>query len=1033
MFCCPLGAEASQQENIPPATPSGTQQSNPVCALSNPSLMSSAPNILQPLTLNSSNGLLETIFPVDHTLSPCSPLAPSAQENSSGDTANCRRRLAIQSRPFSELYSEEVVPLDSDIASPEISDNFQEVDSENVINGNVTANVNNVLDMRTSTSVSNSVDTEPSGEATDQLAGSDNVHLSDGSGGETSASAQESFQTNQDLESQPMDILEETDGVNDSALSTQIPVINGAIGVGQRASIGSIGSIELTEDSPLRILEESERVREEEIALSSENLLQDDELEQMDVTDDTTVAGEDSSLNNTDSSMEDVLNSATGMEESVYDSGSIETQPVAYQATELLVVASGSLVDEDEDDLLLSSLEEHEGSQSSPPVVECLPGPSVATVVLETQSQVEVVTAPEGSLESQSEHSGQEYSTLTPQLTTETSEQQQRVIEQDASMSLLEFVDHIVGNDNTEQNNDNEMIIESSEGSSQGASSTASSVRTSEATLVDSSLETGGAISSVTLPMEATEPVCLNAASLHSPSTSEMLVDSPDIVTVDNGMTDDGPATQQRPSRGKRLSRSSSDPRSTHSRRRGERLRNDDGSTNQGESSPRLSRPPFVRRITEPVTGQTNVMYPVTVTVNSGNDVSVSSSQDTEPANTMVATSAVTTPVSPTESVVMAVPLSPPPQRTTPSGLTAVVVADGVAEPEALVTPLPSPEFSSEQGMPTLDNLSAAVAVSLSSGVSTSIGNESPRTTDVSNDYELIIPDEDRLPSSAPSTLQRDAIPANATVLTNRTRLRSLSQDSPSSVIYATPVSGRSGELAERYNGSSSFPRQNSTTRVTPLSGYQRRNSSSDGSSSTQTRAVPEQPQPLPQGDNHAVSASTLSAVLARRASSQDTEQSRTERVNNNSSLGATSLPGPSTNSNSDLNQSHQAIQTLLRSYCVNSTQGLPGPSTAGQPTTSSTPVKETEPGRRASMTNPRSGNRRSSGQRQQGHPVYVSIQDQQQTREQQARPEQQTAEEEPLPSSKKCEVCHFICCTVLSRFDGVYSTLLCFSITCGL
>ena len=981
--------------------------------------MSSAPNILQPLTLNSSNGLLETIFPVDHTLSPYSPLAPSAQENSSGDAANCRRRLAIQSRPFSELYSEEVVPLDSDITSPEISDNCQEVNSENVIKDNVTANVNNVLDMRTSTSVSNSVDTEPSGGATDQFAGSDNVHLSDGSGGETSASAQESCQNNQDLETQPMDILEETDGGNDSDLSTQIPVINGAIdgiltSVGQRVSIGSIGSIELTEDSPLRILEESERVREEEIALSSENLLQDGELEQMDVTDDTTVAGEDSSLSNTDGSMEDVLNSGTGMEESAYDNGSTETQPVGYQATELLDVASGSLVDEDEDDLLLSALEEHEGSHSPLPVVECLSGPSVATVVLETQTQAEGVTTPEESLESQSEHSGHEYSTVNPQLTTETSEQQQRLSEQDVSMSLLEFVNHIVGNDHAEQSNGNEMIIESSEGSTQGGCLTASSERTSEATLVDSSLETGGAISSVTLPMEATEPVCLNAASLESPSTSQMLVDSPDIVTVDNRMTDDGPVAQQRPSRGKRLSRSSSDPRSTHSRRRGERLRNDDGGANQGESSPRLSRPPFVRRITEPVTGQTNFTHPVTVTVNSGNDVSVSSSQDTEPANTMVATTTVTAPVSPTESVVMAVLLSPPPQRTTPTGLAAVVVADGVAEPEALVTPLPSPEFSSEQGTPTLDILSAAVAVSLSSGVSTSIGNESPRTTDVSNDYALVIPDEDRQPSSAPSTLQRDAIPANATVLTNRTRLRSLSQDSPSSVIYATPVSGRSGELAERFNGSSSFPRQSSTARVTALSGNRRRNSSSDGFSSTQTRAVPEQPQPLPQGDIRAVSASTLSAALARRTSSQDSEQSRSDRATNNSSLGATSLPGPSTNSNSDINQSHQAIQSLLRSYCVNSTQGLPGPSTVGQPTTSSTPVKETEPSRRAPVTNARSGNRRSSGQRQQGHPVYVSIQDQQQTREQQARPEQQTAEEEPLPSSKKCEVCHFICCTFI-------------------
>ena len=1012
MFCLlSLGAEASQQENIPPSTPSGTQQSNPVCALSNPSLMSSAPNILQPLTLNSSNGLLETIFPVDPTLSPCSPLAPSGQENSSGNSANCRRRPAIQSRPFSELYSEEVVPLDSDITSPEVSEDSQEVNSDSVVNGNVTVNVNNALDMRTSTNVSNSVDNELSGGVTDQLAGSDNVHLS----GEMSASAQESCQNNQDLESQPMDILEETDGVNDSGLSTQIPVINGAIGgtsVGQRTSIGSI---ELTEDSPLRILEESEsRVHEEEIALSSENLLQDrtaesdDELEQMDVTDDTTVAGEDSSLN-TDYSMEDVLNiSGTGMEESPYENDLINTQPVVYQAAVLLDLASGSPVDEDEgeNDLLLSSLEEHEGSHSPPPAVECIPGPCVAAVVLETETRAEVVNAPESSAESQSE-----YSTLNPQLTTETSEQQ-RVSEQDVSMSLLEFVNHIVGNDNTEQTNDNEMIVESAEGSTQGASSTPPSIRNSEATVVDSSVETGGAISSVTLPMEATEPVCLNAASLQSSSTSEMLVDATDIVSVDNRMTDDDPATQQSPSKGKRLSRSSSDPRSTHSRRRGERLRNDNGGANQGENSPRLSRPPFVRRITEPVTGQRNSMHPVTVTVNSENDVCVSSSQDTEPAHSMVVTTAVRASVSSTESVVMAVPLSPPLQPTTPAGLTAVVVADGVAEPEALVTPLPSPEFSSEQGAPTFDTLSTAVAVSLSSEVSASAENESPRTAAESSDYVLIIPADDRQPSSAPSTLQRDALPANATVLTNRSRLRSLSQDSPTSVIYATPVSGRSGEIAERYNGSSSFPRQSSTTRVTALSGNRRRNSSSGGSSSTQTRAVPEQPQTLPQGDNHTVPAP------ARRTASQDSEQSRSERVNNNSSLGATSLPGPSTNSNNDLNQAHQAIQTLLRSFCVQSTEGLPGPSTVGQPTTSSTPVRETEPSRRVPETNHRSGNRRSSGQRQQGHPVYVSIQDQQQTRHQQARPEQQTAEEEPLPSSKKCEVCHLICCSFGLRWS---------------
>ena len=1028
-----LGAQTAQQENIPPATSSGPQQSNPMCTLSNPSLMSSAPNILQPLTLNSSNGLLETIFPVDHTPSPESPHGDNGQENASGDTGHCRQRLALQTRPFSELYSEEFVPLDSDITSPETPQNSHEANDESSPTGNEIANENNLGDSRTQSSLANSVDVESPDETTDQVQGTQDVI--DDTDGANTTSPQQSCENNQSLESQPtcMEIPDESDDVNDSGFVTQMPLISDELemtlpGAGQRNSVGSLGSIELTEDSPLRILEERERVLEE-IALSNENLLQDpsvesdDELEQMDVTDETIAAEPDSSLNS-DYSMEDVLGSETSTAESVLnDSNSLETQALADRGTELPDAATSSLLDEDEDDNILSSLQEHECSRSSPPAVECLPGPSVVTALIETETQPEEVTVSEGSLELHSDH---EYVTVDPQSAGESSEQQavseQNQVQQDVPMSLLEYVDHIVGNEmvgeTTAQSNDSEMVVESvGDNMREGALSTASGVRASEASL-DS--ESGVAISSVTLPVVASEPVCLDATSLQSASTSEMLVDTPGTVTVDNRMTNDNCATPQRPVRSKRLSRSSSDPRSTHAKRRGERARNEPRGANHGDNSPRLSRPPFVRRVTEPPTVQTSDMNSEVVNVTIGSSVPVSSSQEAEQSNTSAVTNTVAEPVSPRESVVMAVPLSPPPQRATPSGLlaSAVVVADGVAETEAVVTPLPSPEFNSEGISGALDTLSTAVGVPVISELSRRDGNESLTTRDLSNDYVLVIPAESRQPSSAPSTLQRDAVPANATVSTNRTqdpRRRGLSHDTPSSVIYATPVSGVNRDLADRYSGSSSFPRQSSTTRVTPLSGSRRRSSSSGGTSSTQTRAASERSQSLPRNSSHVVSVSTSPVSVPNGNARQDSQQPRshtTERINNDSSLGASSLPGPSNSSNSDLNQSREAIQSLLRSYCVKTSQAPKGSSSAGQPTTSSTPAQE--PGTARRVPNHRTGNRQSSGQRQQGRPVHLSIQDQQQARE--GQPSQQPAEEEPLPSSKK-----WVSLLVsLLRFDGV-------------
>ena len=381
-------AASPEQENVPPASPSGEpstgspQQSNPRCTLSNPSLMSSAPNILQPLTLNSSNGLLETIFPVD-TPSPLSPHGTS--EQTFGDVANCRRRLAVQSRPFSELYSEEVVPLDDvNITNPECSQSSQAASDENALSGNESTEGGSSGENRTSSSLANSAGVE-SPDDTVITQGQDSQNALDNADGipclEASATVTPTRgpgDNNQDSENQPMEISEEINGVNSSEAEMS------STDAGQR---NSTGSIELTEDSPLRILEESERVREETIALSRENLLRDptaesdDELEQMDITDETITTERDSS-HNSDYSMDDALTSENVTQPAVNGSSSTENQPMAERETDLLEAASSGLLEEEVNDARLSSLEGLEGSRTSPPSVECVSGHSVTTSLM---------------------------------------------------------------------------------------------------------------------------------------------------------------------------------------------------------------------------------------------------------------------------------------------------------------------------------------------------------------------------------------------------------------------------------------------------------------------------------------------------------------------------------------------------------------------------------------------------------------------------------------------------------------------------
>ena len=865
--------------------------------------------------------------------------------------------------------------MDPDITSPEISRDPHTANIENTVSGNSTANESNSGDNRTS----NSIDVESPNEITNPIQDSPSaVHSPDevDSNDTVVASAtspQQSNAVNHDLENQPMEIPDETSEVSDSDVVTETPVFTDGVEMALPSTTNrnSVTSIELTDDSPLRILEESERVREE-IALSCENLLQepspetDDELEQMDVSNNTIIEEQNNSLNS-DYSMDDVLTRRAGTAtESNTNDNSLETQSRTVRETHELEAG----------DLPSSPEDQDESRTSTPPPVS-----SDVTASIETETEAEAVNASEGadSLQSEPQPSEQE----------------------NVRMSLLEYVDRIVGdesNNSDEQIADNAMIVESfGDNTQENVSSVTSGVR----------------IPSVTLPVEASEPVLLDATSLQSATASEMLVDTP---ANENTVTpppkpprgNENPVTPPpkpprgnentvtpppKPPRSKRVNRSSSEPRnSQRSHRGGERSRNASRTANQEGNSPRQSRPPFVRRVTDPTTGQANRLYSEEGTVNKVNDGTTAAALTVNTAEASTSYAGLSGPLSPTESVVMAVLLSPPPQRPTHSGLMSpVVVADGRAEPEAVVTPLPSPELSSEGTDAVFDSqltvtVASVTAASVNSEGNQSIENESSITRDLSNDYELIIHADDRQPSSAPSTLRREAVPSNATVSPSVTRVqhrRSISQDStPSAVIYATPVSGVSRESTD---GSLSFPR----AKVTALSENRRQGSGETVSGETQS---------LPRNSSNVVPISSPSGSRVSEQSRSDA----TARVNSGASVSATSQPGSSASSSSDANQQEATcIPTLLRSY-VKSSQASRGTSSLGQPTSSTSLVRGPAGGRRPSAdTNPRNAQRRNSARRQQGHPVHLSIEDQQQTRVQQARSDQQSVEEEPLPSSK--------------------------------
>ena len=977
------------------------------CALSNLSLMSSAPNILQPLTLNSGNGVLETIFPVD-TPSPVSPYGFMEEESEGNNTPapNCRRQLHL--RPFSEMYSGGFMPLDINLLTQESS---QSSEQSHVANEEASSGHEDVdgAPLTSQHSVEN--------DSADAFAVQEVEEVRNDSGMPLESSS-EHVGNGEGLQNTPMEIPEENLNTFDSGIAVlaQTGVRDEEMTGLNRGDRNSVASIELTIDSDLRILEESERVRVEEIALSSENLHDnavesDDEAEEMEiseasVTDDSVSARcgnspliEESMRNSSDfnSTTSTVLDgSGSLVNQVIFDTAasehSLNTSDIASEE-DLVETGVSSLVEGQEPTSLQHPLNGPQGpSGGDSPTVESERIESAASMELEEQP-----TDASASTRSASEPS-------------ESTVQQLEGDEGETHPSILEYVNHIVGDDSRSLQFGNDS----------SAMTTVESVRTSDSSqagsseaarnCLQSSLDSDSNLdSSLTLPLGASEAASLDLTSLQPPSATEMSVDSQPTVGVTTSVDhrhvslqsqrDEEDPSPSRPPRVKRISRSSSEPISTQPRTRGERIPNtSSGAAAAAARSPRISRPQLDGRSSSMPQSRELI---ATVGAGTSGGVDVTSTE----ANT----SAV-------ESVVVAMPLlSPPLQAPSSSGPMPVVVADVMPEAMALVTPVLSPDFSSETQAVTTNSQSTVFAVPLNPEENRTTRSGSLRLQDHSQEsrdgYVVIVPVDCGQTSSAPSTLRRNDAIANASSLTSMTSRTTPNQHQNvshgnSPVIYATPLFGQGSEGVTM--NCSSFPRQ-STTTVNSVSAGRRRSSSSS-SSGAPSRLVSESSSVA----HRVIGAKPLSNFPAPGDTRRDARQIDESRTSDTTVVsgyagtstgdflgGSVSLPVAST---SAPQQPREQIQTLLKTnWFANSSQLPHKPSPQGQTATTSqgtTSSRDPERGRKRPPLDSRSGSRRGSGRRPQGQPVHVSIRDQQQTGRQQVSQEQQN--DEPLPRSKK-------------------------------
>ncbi|EDO49381.1 predicted protein [Nematostella vectensis] len=296
---------ANQQENISPGrstTPSHRGASS-CMVLANPALRSSAPNILQPLDQNSS------------ALDPSDDCPPAA--SGTVDAVSRRRPHQRGSRPFSDVYSSDFVPLDADdlphrrrmAHTDQVSSGQREVPRASGLGQVIETSLEHLATHESTETTQPSADAQGSVErcslsreeaavvvdhdtspVTDALspmetsqieAVADELQEEEDEDDHIDAVEEESPDAPEEIEAsneqvdQPMEELSRYDEESD----TRVARVDGPVDLDRSSAMlrASIASIELTEDSPLRIIEESEFAREEADSFSPRNLAESDE------------------------------------------------------------------------------------------------------------------------------------------------------------------------------------------------------------------------------------------------------------------------------------------------------------------------------------------------------------------------------------------------------------------------------------------------------------------------------------------------------------------------------------------------------------------------------------------------------------------------------------------------------------------------------------------------------------------------------------------------------------------------------------
>lgn len=724
-------------------------------------------------------------FPVD-TLSPLSPYEQLNVEERVG-ASNRRRRLQWGQRPFSELYTEDDPdPLGTENQHSPYTSHRSTTDSP-VQTPLVDHSSSHDEQTTQSTSTPSVENTDNSEQIAPTSQGDEDIEREDEGEDPT-----EGLELTNDvihtvasdtLESQPMEMSDELEELAEDTDADMQTSSDGeeSEGLSSTSTSSASSSIELTVDSPLRILEESEIIRElEETVLSHANLLDDngedsDGSEYMDTSEvhrpehspsesHSQTTEEENSLNNRSIDLESShepqarAESATEQQQPFLSSDSTRNTRTEARARQL---------DGEEDSVHLSLQEGTVATinQYESMCVQGLPDPSTLpgaqeTLGVENQSEQEqssrlvINSEAMDTLNSSSSGAGVMLAASTT-LSNNSSEEEglplPEAVEQDAN-AMKQDQDNSTLECNKTHANTQRNVLSTENSTSEQVSDSNRQIE----------------ISFPNFPLEASEPICLDMVSVGTCSTTQMLVQTPSASThrehFPKAVTLEGAEWSTN------MSRSNSGPRRSLSGMDKVRART-------RTEEPKACRPQLEKR-------------------------SVSSPQDFRPTKQQEGlavphTAAESTPGSSSNPVVMAVAISPFQSPTTCRVSSPVLIADGRMEPGASVTPLPSPEATSVTCSFTAGGTASAVATPINSS---SCGIDGERDAGLHGALSQSFEEQrlrmmldssavTRQTSSAPSTLLSTSRVSDSVLPVSSSSQSQQRSERSTSVIYATPVS----------------------------------------------------------------------------------------------------------------------------------------------------------------------------------------------------------------------------------------------------